>query len=132
MATKGHTKTLTPLQAIKPSTFRTASVNGANLDLQGYESASVLLNAGTITDGTFTPKFQEADDNGSGAPDTWSDVAATDLTDGPFVALVADSVQQVGYRGTKRWLRVVVTASGSPATGAEFSAIYARGHPHDA
>ncbi|PWV66006.1 hypothetical protein [Plasticicumulans acidivorans] len=101
---------------------RTATANGTGIDLQGFRAATVIVSAGTITDGTHTPKVQESDDNSA-----WTDVDAADLT-GLLVAIISASVQEVGYRGLKRYLRVVSTVSGA-TTGGVYSASVIRGQP---
>lgn len=110
--------------SVTPDGNRTASINGAAVDTLGYGSALVVLNPATITDGTFTPKLQESSQSGSG----FTDVAAGDL-DGSLAALAANTPQVVGYLGGKRYLRVVITATGSPATGAKFAAGVVLGDP---
>lgn len=99
------------------------NVNGSTVDLQGFKSAAVVFAAGTITNGTHTPKLQESD-NGS----DWTDVAANDQV-GSLVAITTSSVQTVGYKGVKRYIRAVSTVTGSPATGGQYSAMVVRGNP---
>lgn len=98
----------------------TATANGAGVDLQGFNSATVLFSAGAITDGTHTPKLQESDDNSA-----WNDVAAGDQV-GSLVAITANSQQKVGYKGNKRYIRAVSTVAGA-TTGGIYSAIVVRG-----
>lgn len=105
--------------------LKTASANGTGVDLKGYDSAMVLFHCGANTDGTHTPSVEESDSSGSG----YTAVAAADLQ-GSLVAMVANSVQRVGYIGAKRYIRAVMTITGSPATGAATSAVVARGNPH--
>ncbi|MEX2644954.1 MAG: hypothetical protein WD249_01705 [Gaiellaceae bacterium] len=109
--------------SIAPDGNRTSSINGATVDLRGYGSALAIVHAAAITDGTHTPKLQESSDDSS-----WSDVAAADL-DGSFVALETNLVQHVAYKGTKRYIRLVVTVTGSPGTGGKFSAGVLVSHP---
>lgn len=97
--------------------------NGTGVDLRGFDAAQVAFVSGAFTDGTFTPKVQESDDNSN-----WSDVAASDL-DGTLSNLSANAVQRVGYQGNKRYLRPVVTVSGATSGGA-VSAVVVRGKPH--
>ncbi|MFK5949266.1 MAG: hypothetical protein QM500_10920 [Methylococcales bacterium] len=99
---------------------RTASANGSGIDLQGFNSAVVVLTPGTITDGTHTPKVQESDDDS-----TYTDVAATDLV-GTLADLTSDTVQKVGYKGNKRYIRVVLTVAGT-TTGGIYGALAVRG-----
>lgn len=93
---------------------RTATANGATVDLAGFKKAMFLAHIGTITDGTFTFDPEDSDDGSA-----WTDIAAGNLS-GSFVAGTSaadDNVQEVGYLGTKRYIRCNITVSGSPSTG---------------
>lgn len=107
---------------------RTADANGAGVDLANFDAAAVVIHHGAWTDGTHTFEVQEADDDGSGSPDTWAAVADADL-DGtePAVsdATADDTTTVIGYHGVKRHLRVVVTTSGT-TTGAVYGATVVR------
>lgn len=107
-------------QSLAPA-VRTATANGTGVDLSGYNAAMVLWNVGTITDGTHTPKLQESDDNS-----TFTDVAAADLS-GSHAALTSSTLQEIGYIGRARYVRAVITVSGSPSTGGAYSASIIRG-----
>jgi hypothetical protein len=101
---------------------KTADATGAGVDLSGYASAMAIVQAGTRTDGTHTPKLQESSDDA-----TYTDVDSTDL-EGSFSALTSNSVQRVGYKGAKRYIRVFVTVAGA-TTGCVFGAAIVRGEP---
>lgn len=101
---------------------RTASANGAGVDLQGYESAMAVFYAGVVTDGTHTPSLEESDDNS-----TFTAVAAAHQQ-GTLAVLTANVPQRVGYVGLKRYIRPVITAAGT-TTGAVTSAFVVRGDP---
>lgn len=117
---KDINKDLATATSLAPAA-RTATANGTGVDLQGYGAAMVVWNVGAITDGTHTPKLQESDDNS-----TFTDVAAGDLS-GTAVALVASTNQEIGYTGRARYLRAVITVTGSPSTGGVYSALVVRG-----
>jgi len=108
-----------------PAKATTSTTSGTGVDLQGYNSAMVLIDPGTITDGTHTPKLQESADNS-----TFTDVAAGDLQ-GSFVAITSNTVQRVGYVGVERYVRVVTTVSGA-TTGGVYGASIVRGDPANA
>jgi hypothetical protein len=101
---------LTSMISLTPAA-RTASANGTGVDLANFNGILVTFCPGTITDGTHTPKLQESDDNS-----TFSDVAAGDQI-GTLSALASSTCQQVGYTGTKRYIRAVVTVSGATTGG---------------
>jgi len=111
-------------QSLAPAA-RTATANGTAVDLSGFNSATFIVDAGAWTDGTHTFKAQESDNNSD-----WSDVAAGDLN-GTFTAITsatqAGKFHKVGYKGTKRYVRVVVTAAGT-TTGAVYGAGVMRSH----
>lgn len=100
----------TALVSLAPAA-RTATTNGTGVDLQGVRKGWFLYETGAWTDGTHTPKLQESSDNSS-----FSDVAAADL-DGSFTAISSsagqNATQVVGYLGMKRYIRLVVTRSGT-------------------
>lgn len=93
---------------------RTATATGVTVDLAGFQKAMFIAHLGTITDGTFAFDPEESDDDS-----TWTNIAAGDLS-GAFVSGTSaadDTVQEVGYLGSKRYIRCNLTVSGSPATG---------------
>ena len=104
---------------------RTATYNGAAIDLQSYDSVTIALVVGAWTDGTHTPKLQESDD-----ASIWTDVAAGDLVNAfsPISSSAGqNAVQRVGYVGYKRYVRPVLSVSGSPSTGLLSSVTAIRG-----
>lgn len=111
------------VQSLAAAARVNGTANGASADLAGFESAVSTLCVGVVTDGTHVPKLQESSDNSA-----WTDVAAGDL-DGAFANLASNTAQKVGYKGAKRYIRVVVTTSGA-TTGAVFGAMIGRGDPH--
>lgn len=125
MTTRDLKNNIDVLTSLDPKAY-TSSTNGASADLRGFESAVVAFVVGTVTDGTHTPKVQEAPDDGSGSPGTFTDVAAADLQ-GTFANLADDTNQRVGYIGGQRHLRAVLTVSGA-STGAEVAAVVIRGN----
>lgn len=93
---------------------RTTTATGVTVDLAGFDKAMFIAHVGTITDGTFAFDPEESDDDSS-----WSNIAAGDLS-GSFTSGTSsadDTVQEVGYMGSKRYIRCNLTVSGSPSTG---------------
>ncbi|MCH8209414.1 MAG: hypothetical protein IIA62_10250 [Nitrospinae bacterium] len=109
------------VKSIDPATYN-SDQTGTGVDLRDNDSAMAVIQSGALTDGTHTPKLQESDDDS-----TYTDVVSADL-EGSFANIAANAVQRVGYKGSKRYVRVFVTSSG--ATGAIYSASIARGNPH--
>lgn len=102
----------------------TATTTSTGVDLQGFTSAMFVAHIGTITDGTFAFDPEESDDNS-----TWSNVAAGNLS-GAFVNATSsadDRVQEVGYLGSKRYIRCNLTVTGSPSTGGAIGIVVVKG-----
>ena len=108
--------------SVAQGALKTTTTTGTGVDTSGFNSVAVLLLPGAITDGTHTPSIEESDASGS----DYSTVAAADLSGTP-AALTANTIQEIGYKGRKRYVRVVVTVSGSPATGGYYGAYVVRG-----
>jgi hypothetical protein len=115
---------------ILPAAARTASTTGTAVDRMtdegGFRSALVVVHAGVVTDGTHTVEVQDSP-NGS----DWTAVA-NEFLQGSEPALTSandERIHEIGYTGHQRYLRAVITASGSPATGAVYSAVILLGWP---
>jgi len=118
---------------------RTAAANGdATVDLQGYQGALIVIQSGTITDGTlYTFELKESDDDS-----TYSAVADADLVAGgpantdvepSFAATDDNHTHWFSYVGTKRYLRIdLATVTGSPSTGGHFIGTVIKGAPRHA
>lgn len=109
----------------------TTDSSGIGVDLSNYNSAIFCVYTGTTTDGTWTPAAEESDTDVATA---YTAVTATDL-DGSFAAFTASrtagTVTEVGYKGTKRYVRIVVTSSGTITTGAVISGFIVKGDPRN-
>lgn len=116
MASRDLKNRIKPSSVINPAAAKTSTTTATSVDAQGYESVTYLVQNGVVTDGTHTPSIEESDSLGSG----YSAVAAADLI-GSFSAITsattAGTVQRVGYRGGKRYTRLVVTVSGATSGG---------------
>lgn len=109
--------------AVAPAVL-TATNTSAAIDVRGFQSATVVINAGAIVGaGNFTPKLQESDASGSG----YTDVIASDLIGAFPTALAADTAYRVGYKGNKRYLKTVLTLNSGTSIAA--SAVVVLGHP---
>jgi hypothetical protein len=98
------------------------------VDLQGFESACLVVNTGAIVGaGAFGIKLQESDETAGG---TFTDVAAAHLTGTVPATLEANSVYRLGYIGHRRYVRSVLTKTGG--TSIALGAVLVKGHPHEA
>lgn len=115
-------------------TARTAAANGTAVDRQlsgasgtneWYASAMLLVHTGAITDGTHAITLEVSDDNSS-----WAAAASGDIQ-GSLPSIGSsddDKVYEVGYTGTKRYLRAVTTPTGT-TTGGVYGATILLGFP---
>jgi hypothetical protein len=94
-------------ESIRPAVHSAASVTGEQVDMRGFDSAMVAVAAGAVAgSGNVTVKLQHSNTTTSG---DFVDVTADDLTGAFPAALTANSVVKVGYRGSRRYLRVFGT-----------------------
>lgn len=115
-----------PKRSIAPAVYGGSgdeSVAGDGVNVGGFAGTMVVFNVGTITDGVHTPELQESDDNS-----VWNTVAAEDMI-GTLEALASDTVQKVGYRNTKRYVRAYVEVTGTPSTGGIYGAVVDQAKP---
>jgi hypothetical protein len=105
----------------------TSTGTGSVIDLQGYDSAAVVVNFGAWTDGTHTPGLDHSVDG-----TTYTDAGTDSVLDGSFTAVSGtagqNSIQKVGYKGTGRYIRPKVTVAAG-TTGIPVSVNVISGHP---
>ena len=139
---KDLTNSISPAVSLAAA-VRSAAANGTGVDLQGYESATVLVDVGAEGDTLsssvhFEISLEESDDDS-----TYTDVAQADIIDGTIASggifLKLDGTAggnpdsaggnfRVGYRGSKRYIRVVIAKTGTHSNGTPIGAMVVRGH----
>lgn len=120
MSLKSHKGALTFSQSIKPAVYTTTQT-GDYVDIQGSNAVDVVFDVGTITDGTFTPSITECDTSGG----SYTAVAADNI-EGTLTAFTSANDDQVitySLKGkVQRYIKAVLTVSGSPGTGGAMGA----------
>lgn len=126
------------VQSLAPA-VRTADADGSAVDLQGFESATVIIDMGaegitlSATD-KIEIELEHSDDNS-----TWTDVTssndvigATPDSSGKIATFDANgeipAISAVGYIGGKRYIRAVANFSGTHGTGTPLSVSVIKGH----
>lgn len=134
---------LTAVKLLGPAVLD-ADANSGWIDLQGYDSAEIVLmiGAGGITFTStnkveFVLEHADATDQSDSAA-----VAVTDLlgvasvTSGIVKALKAAhasaAVYRLGYKGGKRYIRLTADFGGTHSTGTPLAAALLKGHAFDA
>jgi hypothetical protein len=127
MATRDLLRNQLTSQSLAPA-VRTSTATGSAVDLIGFDGAVIVVSFGAYTDGTHTPSVLSSVDGV-----TYNAAATSDL-DGTFTAVSgsggANTVQQVGYVGSQRFLKIVMTISGA-TSGAASAANITAGYPHN-
>jgi len=134
---KNPSKYLWAIQTLLPKAYIGTGTSGADINRYrngGYSALALVFIPGLWTDGTHTFVIEEADDNGSGSPGTYSTVVAADLMPGPEVGVYGTAatflpfnaastvVQRIDYIGRKQWVRVRSVEAGV-TTGAVYSVL---------
>lgn len=133
-------------QALHPQDLSDADLTGDDIDLQGYEGCAIVVNFGLLSEVTSASYIQlvlqhtDASALGNG-PSDYEFVSATDLiglastvtslTSGVWkklmpittstIATYGSECYSIGYRGTKRYVRLYVDAVGAAASAAAAS-----------
>lgn len=106
------------------SAVQSAAVDGNAIDTRSFGSIVIAVNTGAIVGaGDFGVKLQESDVSASG----YTDVAADDVLSNAPATLAASSAYKLGYRGTKRYVRLALTKAGGTSIAA--GAVAVLGHP---
>lgn len=118
--------------SLAPAVRVNGTATGSTVDLRGYDGAVITVNFGAYTDGTHTPSVLQSVD---GVTFT-ACVYGTDLDAASNLAAVsssggANTVQQIGYIGSQRYIAVVMTTTGA-TSGAYSSANVIAGYPRNA
>lgn len=127
MTVRDIDKQVKAVVAHAPAAALTATTTSAAVDLAGYRNAMAIVNVGVVTDGTWDVTLTESDTSDG----TFTTVAAGDLS-GAFVTVTsaADAVvQEVGYLGSKRFLKVVITETEASTSGGFFSSMLLLANP---
>jgi hypothetical protein len=128
---------LRPVQTLVPILGNTtAEGTGVAVDRQGFQDALMIAEVGISADTLsgalyWTIAFQESDTTTAGE---FTNIAAADLEGGVndhvINAAAEDPTTIVrGYRGTKRYLRILFTQTGTHTNGTPISGIIILGRP---
>jgi len=104
-------------QAISTDT----TTNGEIIDLQGFDSATFIIQSGSLTDGTYTPLVHEGNESdlSDAAAVADADLIGTEAG-AAFAATDDNKAKRLGYVGGKRYIRLSIV-SASTSTGGTLS-----------
>ncbi len=110
------------------------TITGTGVDLRGFEGALVVLSAGAITgtgsQNVYTPEVQESDSSDTG----FTAVADANLIGTEAAAVhnggTDNTIKKIGYIGTKRYIRVVLTTTAFTTAGGYIEGLIVNGAPH--
>ena len=112
------------VQTLAPVDY-SATTKGTAVDLQGFDSAAVVVNTGAITSsGKYVVSVQESDTTTDG---DFGNVDAKDLLGALPAELAATSAYKIGYVGNKRYIRAVITKTSGTSIVA--GAVVIKGSP---
>lgn len=107
------------VKALASGTVQTGTTNGVAVDTgvyaNNFRDVLFVIHSGTLTDGSYAVTVEESDASGSGYAAVDSGRVLGSL---PTFAATDDNVwNSFGVRPTKRYVRVVVTATGATTGG---------------
>ena len=126
---------------------KTTGANGTGIDLQGFEEATAVVSVGAEGDTLsgsvyFEVSLEHSDDNS-----TYTDCVQADIVNGTIAAggifLKLDGTTggdpdttggqwQVGYVGGKRYVRLVLSKTGTHSNGTPISGMIVKSRPRNA
>lgn len=86
------------------------------IDMQGYEACEFVINVGELADAnaTFTVLVEDGDDSALADAAAVSDSELLGTEAGASFTFAGDNtVEKIGYRGSKRYVRLTITPSGN-------------------
>lgn len=130
MASKDLHNSIKVTPAINPAAAITgnATTTSSTIDTQGFESLEFVLQSGTITDGSFAVTLYEGDAANMSDEAVASDTLGAAVN---FAATDDNVVKKVGYRGSKRYVRLKLVQTGA-TSGGFVSAVAVQGHARNA
>tara|TARA_R100001129_G_C5313011_1_gene245680 strand:+ start:863 stop:1297 length:435 start_codon:yes stop_codon:yes gene_type:complete len=120
----------------------TSDANGTGIDLQGFESAMVVVNTGAEGDtlsGSVKFDFilEDSDDDSTYTAVTSSTSVTEGSVDSSGIFLTLDAngetpqISQIGYIGGKRYIRCKIDATGTHSNGTPIGVVVVKGNPVD-
>ncbi len=105
-------------RTVSPAVRGNGTINGAAVDRAatgGSDGSLVLVQTGTITDGSHAVAVEDSDDGSTG----WAAVPAGQLQGSAPTVVAADDdkLYEIGVLSSRRYLRVSVTTSGATTGG---------------
>ena len=135
MANKDIYNQIEPSVSVAPQFVNSnTTLTGTGVDLRGFEGCLILLPAGAIAGSSsaniYTPEVQESDSSDTG----FTAVADANLIGTEAAAVhnggTDSTVKKIGYIGTKRYVRVVITTTAFTTAGGNIGALVVKGAPH--
>lgn len=114
--------------SLAPAVRTTGAATGSAVQWGDCQSVMAIITAATLADGSHVVELQDSDDNSS-----WSAVADAYLIGSePTITTSNDeAIHEVGYKGSKRYVRVVITSTGA-TTGGVIGASFLKADPYQA
>ena len=117
-----------------------SDTNGTGIDLQGFESATIVVDTGVEGDTLSSSVkvdfiLQDSTDNSSFSAVTSNSLVTDGAVDSSGIFLTLDAngetpqVTSIGYVGGKRYVRVVADFTGSHSNGTPIAVSVIKGHP---
>jgi len=134
MAKKDNLSTIKTVIALTPRAIATDTTTvGAIIDLRGYNSATITIASGVLTDGAYVPLLEHGDasdlSDAAAVADAYLLPSGTGQEAAIDFALTDDAtIVKIGYVGSKRYIRLSIVSTAT-TTGGLFAAVAILGDP---
>lgn len=132
MAVRDLLRILNVSPSLAPAVRVNGTATGTTVDLRGFDGAVIVVSFGAYTDGTHTPSVLQSVDGVTFTACTYgTDLDASTNLSAVNSSAGANTVQQIGYIGSQRYLQVVMTTTGATSGAASAASVIA-GYPRNA
>lgn len=101
---------------------------GDAITFNGFNSLTFVIQSGTLTDGTYTPKIEDSEDGVTYAEVTDATKLLGTIANATFIATDDNKVKTIGYIGNKPYVKLSIVSSGV-TSGGTLAATVIKGHP---
>lgn len=101
---------------------------GTSVSLFGFNSLTFVIQSGTLTDGTYTPKIEDSEDNSTFTEVTDATKLLGTIANATFTTGNNNLVKTIGYIGNKPYVKLSIVSTGV-TSGGTLGATAIKGHP---
>jgi hypothetical protein len=105
-----------------------ATTAGDAITFNGFGSLTFVIQSGSLTDGTYTPKITDSEDGTTYVEVTDATKLLGTIANATFAATDDNKIKTIGYIGNKPYVKLSIVST-SVTSGGTLGATVIKGHP---